>query len=99
MAEIEFHPLAIVEARAARRRYAKVSETLATRFLTSLDFAVAAIESNPIGYSPYLHGTRFIRLKKFPYLLVYLELSTNRLLGVAVAHAHRRPGYWRRRLP
>jgi hypothetical protein len=99
MATIDFHPLAVAEARAARRRYARIRPTLAARFLAALDAAVVTVEANPMAFSPYLHGTRVLRLKKFPYLLVYLELSADRVLGVAVAHAHRRPGYWRRRLP
>lgn len=89
MANVEFHPLAIDEVRAARRWYARVSQNL----------AVAHIGANPAGYPPHLHGTRIYRLNRFPYLVVYLELTPDRVLVVAVAHAKRRPGYWRRRLP
>lgn len=99
MAVLDFHPLAIAEARAARRRYAGVSAALAARFMSALDGAVASVEANPAGHAPYLHGTRVVRFRRFPYLLVFLELSPNHLLGVAVAHDRRRPGYWRRRLP
>lgn len=99
MAEIEFHPLAIKEARHARRWYARVSGRLAARFMGALDAAVASVETNPVSHQPYFHGTRACQLNRFPYLLVFLELSPNRLLAVAVAHVRRRPGYWRRRLP
>jgi hypothetical protein len=94
MAVLEFHPLAIPEARVGRRWYDRISPALATRFMTALDAAVAAVEANPGCGSPYLHGTRVVRLKRFQYL----ELSPDRLLAVAVAHAHRRPGYWRKRV-
>ena len=66
MAEVEFHPLAIAEARAAHRRYARVSQALADRFVASLDAAVAAVEANSVGQAPYLRGTRVLRLKPFP---------------------------------
>src|SRR5690348_10912986 len=99
MAEVEFHPIAIEEARAARRWYARVNRGLAARLMTELDTAVARIETNPSAYPPYLHGTRVSRLHRFPYLLVYLELTSDRVMVIAVAHKRRRPGYWRRRLP
>src|SRR5262249_11322945 len=99
MAEVEFHPRAVEEARAAHRRYARVSQNLATRFVAELDMAVAAIGTNPPGYPPHLHGTRFHRLGRFPYLLVYFEVTADRVLVIAVAHTRRRPGYWRGRLP
>jgi plasmid stabilization system protein ParE len=99
MADVEFHPLAVAEARAARRWYARVSQNLAARFVAELDTAVARIGANPAGCPPHAHGTRVCRLHRFPYHLVYLELTPDRALVVAVAHNRRRPGYWRRRLP
>jgi hypothetical protein len=36
-------------------------------------------------------------LKSYPYSLVYVERD-DRIIGVAVAQLHRRPGYWRGRL-
>src|SRR5690349_10183506 len=99
MATIDFHRLAIAEARTARRWYARISVPLATRFVAALDAAVRVVETNPNGFTPYLRGTRCVRLGRFPYLLVYIALTQDRLLAVAVAHTSRRPGYWRGRLP
>ena len=42
-------------------------------------------------------GARRCVLKKFPYLLIFLELP-QAISVVAVAHGARRPGYWRSRL-
>lgn len=36
-------------------------------------------------------------LHKFPYVIVFRETATT-VEVVAVAHEHRRPGYWRNRL-
>ncbi|VTT97015.1 Plasmid stabilization system protein OS=Synechococcus sp. RS9917 GN=RS9917_11136 PE=4 SV=1: Plasmid_stabil [Gemmataceae bacterium] len=99
MAVVEFHPRSIEEARVARRHYARVSPNLAARFVVELDAAVLAIGMNPAAGPPHSHGTRVRRLGRFRHLLVYLELTPARVLVVAVAHGHRRPGYWRRRLP
>jgi plasmid stabilization system protein ParE len=99
MADVELHPRAVEEARHARRRYGRVSARLATRFVAELDAGVAAIGAAPQAYSPHHHGTRVYQFPSFPYHLVYLETDLNTVLLLAVAHGHRRPGYWRRRLP
>jgi plasmid stabilization system protein ParE len=46
--------------------------------------------------SPYLAGTRRLLLRRFPFALVYRVREPD-LVGVAVAHQRRRPGYWRPR--
>ena len=38
-----------------------------------------------------------VRVRKFPYMLVFVRESSDSLLVLALAHAKRRPGYWRRR--
>lgn len=42
-------------------------------------------------------GTRVYRLRRFPYLFVFL-VSGEEIQVVAVVHAKRKPGYWRSRL-
>jgi hypothetical protein len=66
--------------------------------MLELDHAIAQIESGPQQWPPYLHGTRFYKLRRFPYLAVFRETPTNVQI-VAIAHSSRRPGYWRKRLP
>jgi hypothetical protein len=39
-----------------------------------------------------------VRLRRFPYILYYHVVDDSLALVLAVAHARRRPGYWRRRL-
>jgi plasmid stabilization system protein ParE len=94
---IEFDPRAIAEARAARRWYARRSAAAAGRFLAELDRAVEQISAAPHRWAAYLHGTRSVRLRRFPYLVVYRQ-TADAIQVVAVAHAKRRPGYWRRRM-
>src|SRR5262245_2227914 len=93
---LDVHPLAIKEARNALLWYARRSLRAALEFGTLVDSALRDIEENPYRWPEYLHGTRVFKLRKFPYLVVYRELTT-RFLVVAVAHGKRRPGYWKRR--
>jgi toxin ParE1/3/4 len=74
------------------------SAKTAARFQDQIDRAVAEIGATPDRWSPHLYGTRAFKLRKFPYLVVYLP-TANVVQVIAVAHGLRRPGYWRRRLP
>jgi hypothetical protein len=47
--------------------------------------------------APYQQSYRWMRLNRFPYLLYYEIRDEQSVLVYAVAHARRRPGYWRRR--
>lgn len=95
---LDVHPRAIADARAARRCYARRSGAAANRFVAELDRAVTQITTSPQAWPAYLHGTRVFRLRRFPYLVVYLEEPAC-VRVIALAHDKRRPGYWRRRLP
>jgi len=41
---------------------------------------------------------RWVRLRRFPYLIYDLIIDSDRARVLAVAHARRRPGCWIRRL-
>ena len=51
----------------------------------------------PNTWPAFDHGTRRFLLRRFPFSLLY-RVELTRLVIVAVAHAHRRPGYWKQRL-
>ena len=93
---IEFHPEALLEAWEARRWYAERNHKAADAFLAELDYAEAQISAHPDRWPAYLHGTRRFRLRRFPYLLIYYA-TDERIVVLAVAHAKRRPGYWKER--
>src|SRR6476660_5034632 len=94
---LELHPQTVAEARAARRWYVRRNVAAADRFMAELDRAMARIVTAPQQCPPYLHGTRFQRLRRFPYLVVFRETDAA-IQVVAVAHGKRKPGYWKRRL-
>jgi plasmid stabilization system protein ParE len=93
---VEFHPAAVDEAEAAALWYAARSPRAARAFDAELAAAVDRIAESPLRWRRHLHGTRRVVLRRFPYLVVY-RVDADRVLIVAVAHGHRRPGFWRGR--
>ena len=93
---VEVHPLAADEAEAAERWYRERNETAAARFRRELDRAVELIAERPEAAPPYVANTRRFLLRRFPFFVVYREYSGH-VQVVAVAHARRRPHYWRDR--
>jgi hypothetical protein len=55
------------------------------------------LPNRPQLFPSHLHGTRFYRLHRFPYLVVY-RMTDDEVFVVAVAHHRRRVDYWADRL-
>jgi plasmid stabilization system protein ParE len=97
MKPVSVHPEAEAEADGAFEWYWARSEPAALGFDAVLRIAFSALRRNPRIYAPYLLGTRRIMLNKYPFFVVFREL-TRKIQIVAVAHTKRRPGYWKRRI-
>ena len=95
--QIDVHPEAVAEARAAAQWYRERSALVADAFLAELGRAVESIAENPERYPQYVRATRRYFLQRFPFYLVYREVS-GKLEVVAIAHGRRKPGYWKRRI-
>lgn len=93
----EYHTEAIQEAWDAFHWYNERSSVTAERFWAALRSARLSVTLHPRSWAPYLRRTRFFKLDAFPYALVYMERD-DKIIGVAVAHLKRRPGYWSSRL-
>ena len=93
---VEVHPLAAAEAESAERWYRERNETAATRFRRELDRAVELIAERPEAAPPFVGNTRRFLLRRFPFFVVY-RVHSGHVQVVAVAHARRRPHYWRER--
>ena len=76
--------------------YLERSAQAAVRFANAVDAALVAIAADPMRFVAVDAIHRECRVRKFPFRIVY-RLAGNRVLVVAVAHAKRRPGYWRDR--
>ncbi len=77
--------------------YAEQAPGLGDAFLIETLRTIQLIEQYPTAWHPLTPQIRRCRLRRFPYSLVYTQ-DGNDLLVVAVAHQHRKPGYWRARL-
>jgi len=95
--QIDVHPDAVAEARAAAQWYRERSALAADAFLAEIDRAVERITDNPEMYPHYFRDTRRYLLQRFPFYLVYREVA-GKLELVAVAHGRRKPGYWKKRI-
>jgi toxin ParE1/3/4 len=95
--EVRSHEDAIVEYEAAFDWYFLRSEVVASRFAEEVNRAVTIISDAPKRWPVTNHGTRKFLLQRFPFAVFYRE----HLLGiqvVAIAHGHRKPGYWKKRI-
>ena len=87
---ISFRPAAARELIEAVAYYEREREGRGQRFAT----AIAGLpQAHPILLAPDI---RSIKVRRFPYRVVYVVLADT-IDVIAVAHAKRRPGYWRRR--
>lgn len=77
--------------------YFKRSPEAADAFLTEIGTSLNQIVANPQLFPPYTKSTRRRVLARFPYSVIFQE-KDEMILAVAVAHAKRRPGYWRGRI-
>ncbi|WP_447598258.1 type II toxin-antitoxin system RelE/ParE family toxin [Nitrospira sp. Nam80] len=92
----EFHPEAEQEFIEAAAYYEQNVTSLGERFGSEVRRTIARLLEYPELGSPIDADLRGLRLTRFPYFLIY-SFTSELLRVVAVAHAHRRPGYWRSR--
>ena len=95
--QIVFHRLAAKEYRSARDWYAARSVDVAERFRIAVDRATGRIATQREILARLGRKYRWVRVSRFPYVLIFRERSPDVVMVVAVAHPSRRPGYWRHR--
>jgi plasmid stabilization system protein ParE len=93
---LRFHPEAILEGREARRWYGERSELIEERFHLALLRSLIDLAEAPERWPPDEDDLRHARVSGFPYQVIYWT-NGQEILVVAIAHAKRRPGYWRQR--
>jgi plasmid stabilization system protein ParE len=94
---LDLHPEALEEWKSAVAWYLERNETAAVNFVAEVDQAIELIAASPQRWPKGLHGTRKFVLQRFPFAVVYREKDTG-IQVLAIAHGHRRPGYWKNRL-
>jgi plasmid stabilization system protein ParE len=96
MPVVEIDPRAEEEARVAFLWYLDRSENAAAGFQRDFELAVQRIAEAPTAWAAVDGELRRCLFDRFPYALIY-SIGPNSLRVIAVAHQHRKPGYWNRR--
>jgi len=95
--KIEFHEEAALESEAALDWYLERSPLAASKFADAISRGMDMIVEAPRRWPMGNHGTRRFILQRFPFAIVYRELPST-IQVLAIAHARRKPGYWKQRL-
>lgn len=93
---VGFHPAAAREYADALEWYAARGEALGSVFQQEVERAIRLVAASPERWPRFGVRHRRLLLRRFPYFLIYLRHQTQ-IFIVAVAHARRKPRYWRRR--
>ena len=96
MKETNFHPDARAEMRESVEFYEARLDGLGFRFLSAVEQTTERISTHPEAGAPLARGFRKRIVPGFPYNIIY-RVREDYIYLVAVAHHHRRPGYWRER--
>lgn len=93
---LRLHPEAEEEYLTSLSWYRDRSLIAAINFQSAIEEAVTRIASAPQRWPVYLDSFRRYVLRQFPFSIIYQELLSE-IVVFAVAHARRKPGYWRNR--
>ena len=93
---IDYHPDAVHELEASANWYAERNLTAARTFPLAIDAAIQKISDDPERFLKIDRWHQACSVKEFPFQVVFRH-EGERIYIVAVAHAKRRPGYWRGR--
>jgi plasmid stabilization system protein ParE len=93
---IEFHPAALSELIDSAGYYDSKLPGLGADFLNELHGLLTLLSGNPAMGAVVEAPFRQVVLGRFPFSVIYRPKGSM-LRIVAVAHQHRRPGYWRGR--
>ena len=96
MYEIEFHYAADEEMKTSIVYYEEQAAGLGNDFLDEIEQGLHRIRQFPLLWTIYEGEYRRYLFKRFPYGLIY-RIENEKIFIIAVAHLHRKPGYWKYR--
>jgi toxin ParE1/3/4 len=94
--QLTFNPLAEAELFEAARWYDDHSPGLGGDFVAAVRAATNVVLEAPTRWR-LVRGTRRYLMGRFPFAIVYREISDEQVEVVAVAHLKRRQRYWAKR--
>jgi toxin ParE1/3/4 len=93
---LDFHPEAAAELENSVDWYAERSENAALRFIMAIEAALDKLVKDPERFPVVATAHRVCSVSGFPFQIIY-RTHSQRVSIIAVAHAKRRPGYWKTR--
>ena len=94
--EVNFHPEAVRELRAAFLWYFECNPIVAESFQAESEHAVEMIAEDPQRWPKLTISERKYVFPRFPFNLIY-RVNSDAVEIIAVAHQKRRPAYWKKR--
>jgi plasmid stabilization system protein ParE len=76
--------------------YTARSTVAAEQFSSAIDATLATIAADPTRFAAVDAIHRDCLVPRFPYRIIY-RIEPTQILVVAIAHAKRRPGFWKAR--
>lgn len=94
MLEVKLSPQAIADFTRALRYYNEQNPAVAERFDESVAEAIEVIQRDPLVWAKFDRQHRRYSVRGFPYSVFY-RTTRDTIEVVAIAHAKRRPNYWK----
>lgn len=91
--EVRFLDVAQQELDETVEYYNTELQGLGDQFLLEVLSSLERIQQFPEAWQQFTQNSRRCRTRRFPYGLAY-QILESEILIVALAHLHRRPGYW-----
>ncbi len=99
MKPVTLHEAAEAELREALAYFEGQRAGLGGELRREFETALERVRTNPLAYAIEDNvGVRYGPLRRFPYMLVYVDLD-DRIWVAALAHHRRHPRYWASRRP
>jgi len=91
--EVRFLDVAQQELDETVAYYNTESHGLGDQFLLEVLSSIERISKFPQAWHPFTQSSRRCQTRRFPYGVTY-QILESEILIVAIAHLHRKPGYW-----
>ncbi len=95
--EVRFLKTAQIELDESFDYYEEQIHGLGHDFMMEFLAAIKRIKNNPKAWARLSLRTRRCLVKRFPFGVIY-HIRDDEILIVAIAHLHRKPGYWKNRI-
>jgi toxin ParE1/3/4 len=94
---VDYHPAVEGELREIRRYYDDRSPGLGAQFINEFERQVLALAATPERWMEVTAGLRRCLMRRFPYVIYFRSIDSERIRITVVKHQRRHPRYGRER--